>query len=462
MNNKKHQIFVSSTYMDLVETRNKVINSILSLEQFPAGMEMFSAANEQQWSIIQRTIDNSDYYVVIIGHRYGSIEPVSGISYTEREYDYAVNKNIPVLAFIRNRNIATLPTEREQDPELTAKLEKFIEKAKTKMCQFWDDSDDLVAKMQTALFKAFHHNPSIGWIRGDQAASPEMANELARLSRENSELRSELDRYRKNNELPELEILLNNEYKISLIYPEIVDGLIKKMQYQKIKKDEIDEKLLPFIKDEEIEEFNSKIPSIEDIDKFNKNKLEYELITNHSSLLEISIANIGIIKATEIYIDLEFPKEVRVFTEEFLEEIKEPKLEIPINPISNAHKKYMESINPFMKNINHYSNLMRPYKDLGNLFLDTKSSNFQSLSRLSNSYLLNNNGYKKLWVKGNSVSIKITDLLHTREIRLPHKLYISPLQEGEFLINCSMMCEQFKSPKNIEIPVIINKNLLDK
>lgn len=43
---KKYQIFVSLTYTDLIEERQKVIDSILSMYQFPVGMEMFNAIDE--------------------------------------------------------------------------------------------------------------------------------------------------------------------------------------------------------------------------------------------------------------------------------------------------------------------------------------------------------------------------------------------------------------------------------
>ena len=101
---KKYQFFISSTYEDLKEERGKAIQTILSMEQFPIGMELFSAADEDQWTIISQTIDTSDYYVLIIGRRYGSIIPEgnvdAGISYTEKEFNYAISRNIPVLAFI--------------------------------------------------------------------------------------------------------------------------------------------------------------------------------------------------------------------------------------------------------------------------------------------------------------------------------------------------------------------------
>lgn len=110
--NKKFQIFISSTYTDLVKARSKTSEIILSMYQFPIGMEMFSAGNSDQWTLIKRTIDISDYYLLLIGHRYGSLTE-EGISYTEKEYNYACEKGIPIMAFIRNRDVATRPSERE-------------------------------------------------------------------------------------------------------------------------------------------------------------------------------------------------------------------------------------------------------------------------------------------------------------------------------------------------------------
>ena len=52
MENKKYQIFVSSTYNDLREAREKVIETILSLYHFPVGMEMFSADDSEQLDMV--------------------------------------------------------------------------------------------------------------------------------------------------------------------------------------------------------------------------------------------------------------------------------------------------------------------------------------------------------------------------------------------------------------------------
>ena len=125
---KKYQIFISSTYVDLKEERQKAIDSILVLYQFPVGMEMFSAADEEQWEIIKETIDTSDYYVLIVGMKYGSViesGPDAGISYTEKEFNYALSQGIPVLAFVMDDNAAITPNKVETDPAKVEKLRVF-------------------------------------------------------------------------------------------------------------------------------------------------------------------------------------------------------------------------------------------------------------------------------------------------------------------------------------------------
>lgn len=99
MKNKKLQVFVSSTYTDLIEERQTAVQAILDAGHIPAGMELFKAGKSQM-KTIQKWIDESDVYMLILGGRYGSIEESSGLSYTELEYRYALSKNMPVFAII--------------------------------------------------------------------------------------------------------------------------------------------------------------------------------------------------------------------------------------------------------------------------------------------------------------------------------------------------------------------------
>ena len=186
----KYQIFVSSTYDDLRKEREQVLKATLEMGHIPVGMEMFSAADEEQWKIITRQIDECDYYVVIVAHRYGSV--VDGISYTEKEYDYAVSKNIPVLGFIIENNITWPPNYIDADPDQKSSLENFKVKLKKKPVSFWSSESDLYGKFSIALMKQIASIPRPGWTRATDVVSPDVTNELSRLSSENAELREQL------------------------------------------------------------------------------------------------------------------------------------------------------------------------------------------------------------------------------------------------------------------------------
>jgi hypothetical protein len=128
---KRYQVFVSSTYEDLREERSEVMHALLELDCIPSGMELFPAANEDQWTLIKKVIDDCDYYVVIIGGRYGSVHS-SGKSYTQMEYEYALSKQKPTIAFLHENLGAISASKTETTEEGKQKLEAFRQLAKTK------------------------------------------------------------------------------------------------------------------------------------------------------------------------------------------------------------------------------------------------------------------------------------------------------------------------------------------
>lgn len=188
----KYQIFVSSTYDDLKNEREQVIKAVLEMGHIPVGMEMFSAADDEQWKIITRQIDESDYYAVIVAHRYGSMDK-DGKSYTEKEYDYAISKGIPVLGFVIDEEAHWRADFIESNHDKKISLEAFKHKVKNKPVNFWDNKNDLHGKFSISLMKAITANPQTGWLRASEAAGPELTKELIRLSSENSILRKELE-----------------------------------------------------------------------------------------------------------------------------------------------------------------------------------------------------------------------------------------------------------------------------
>lgn len=193
---KKYQIFISSTYLDLIEEREQIIKACLEMGHIPVGMEMFSAADEEQWKIIQRQIDEIDYYVILVAHRYGSTTD-EGISYTEKEYDYAVAKGIPVLGFVIDDSAAWPADKVDSDEESKISLVSFKEKIKSRLVNFWSNKDELHAKFSISLMKAFANNPRSGWVKAEESIGADIMKELSRLSSENSVLRNENEELRR-------------------------------------------------------------------------------------------------------------------------------------------------------------------------------------------------------------------------------------------------------------------------
>ena len=172
---KKYQIFISSTYEDLKDERQKITDTILSMYHFPIGMEMFSAGNDDQWKIIRETIDSSDYYVLIVGHRYGSVIKTgeqAGISYTQKEFRYALSKGIPILAFLIDEKTPVAPIKIEQDVLKKKRLDKFKEEVmNNRIVEWWSNPEDLAVKVMNALNKQinrgleFKEYSRTGWVR---------------------------------------------------------------------------------------------------------------------------------------------------------------------------------------------------------------------------------------------------------------------------------------------------------
>ena len=184
--NKKYSVFVSSTYEDLKEERQEVVNALLQMDCFPVGMEYFNASDQSQWDVIKSLIDECDYYVLIIAGRYGSVEPKSGKSYTQLEYEYARSIGVPTIAFLYN-NPENLPNK-DVEKEHVNELNNFKEEVKKHMVKYWNSPTNLSGQVVLSLNQLFKTHKRIGWMRADEKSSNEQNKELLRLREENEKL----------------------------------------------------------------------------------------------------------------------------------------------------------------------------------------------------------------------------------------------------------------------------------
>lgn len=192
---KRYQVFVSSTFKDLEEERQEVMHALLELDCMPAGMELFPAANETQWNLIKKVIDDCDYYVLILGGRYGSVGP-DGLSYTEMEYRYALSINKPTIAFLHRDPGKIISEKSESSEEGKSKLSQFRALVEKKLCKHWSSAQELGSVVSRSLIQLIKANPAVGWVRANELADREATMELLQLRRRVEELQGELARAR--------------------------------------------------------------------------------------------------------------------------------------------------------------------------------------------------------------------------------------------------------------------------
>jgi hypothetical protein len=168
----KYQVFISSTFKDLIKERQAVVKAILETQNIPAGMELFTAGDETQLDIIKRWISESDIYMLILGGRYGTLEPESQLSYTEVEYRYALELKKPMFALVLDE--AGLKNKQKRkgvgdavETNYSEKYQAFRKLVMSKICAPFSNPD----QAQTKTILSLHHiidDPKIGisgWIR---------------------------------------------------------------------------------------------------------------------------------------------------------------------------------------------------------------------------------------------------------------------------------------------------------
>ncbi len=402
---------------------------------------MFSADDDEQWQVITQTIDSSDYYILILGHRYGSLTK-EGISYTEKEFDYAKKTGVPILSFIQNRNAATKPEHRENDTNKIEKLNCFYEKARAaKMCDSWENKDDLAKQVAVALFKFMRKSPRNGWIRRDER-SINVTQELARLSKENSELKKEIETYKneRSQRRPKLEVELSTSAteEIQFVEPKELN-----IQFNPIT--EVPSHLQEYVSQDDITEYNSSLPSREFVNKLNRDLKLYDQIANHAYDIEIRVSNSGNVPANGVFIDIQFPSDLLIFDEYQWGDYPAPEYIPPKNPLTLAEEQYEKDKK---RALNSIGRMLDSYEPLTQRWFESTlpvMTNFPQIGSRFETVSVD--------VENNIVTVEIKKLIHTREFVFKN-LKVVPLRSGDFSIEVSSISEELE--KSIESVLTFN------
>ena len=221
---KKLQVFISSTFTDLIEDRQAAVEGILDAGHIPAGMELFRGGKPQM-ETIKKWIDESDVYMLILGGRYGSIEPSSGKSYTHLEYEYAVSKGIPLFAVVLDDDELDRRLRKSGKGVIeineAKKYEEFKKLVKSNVCVFFNNSEKLKREIYRHLDEFSRNENLIGWIRSSEVIKNDIEIEykkkIANLERKNRKLTVEIEKINEINLMNEVNIVKLKEDNLNLM-----------------------------------------------------------------------------------------------------------------------------------------------------------------------------------------------------------------------------------------------------
>jgi hypothetical protein len=194
---KRYQVFISATYLDLREERGVLSQALPTLGCLPTTVEAHSQSLSTMVSI-RRRIDESDYFILLVGSRYGSLMP-SGVSYTHMEYVYAATKQKPIIILMHESPETRAADLQEQQVEGKLKFSDFrkvLMREQPNNIFYWRDSIDLANVLRNAIPALIRRHPSLGWVRvGNSAGSAELEKQCAALKKRVQELEQEREKW---------------------------------------------------------------------------------------------------------------------------------------------------------------------------------------------------------------------------------------------------------------------------
>ncbi len=145
---QRYRVFLSSTFIDLIEYRQAVQAAIRQLGAIDVSMEHFGARDERPVDECVRLVSNeSDLFVGVYAHRYGYIPDDAHISISEMEYRAATDASLPRFIYLGDEGQPWLPKYIDGD-ENEKKLRLFKDTLlKRHICQTFGNKDQLATKV---------------------------------------------------------------------------------------------------------------------------------------------------------------------------------------------------------------------------------------------------------------------------------------------------------------------------
>jgi len=160
-NPRQLTVFISSTYADLQPHREKIEEILNRIEGRFRSMRFFGSREGDPLKECIDKLRECNYYLAVIGHRYGSIHPDSRLSFTELEYEEAKRLEISRHIYIASEKV-TLQAAHVEPDETRKQLDLFKQKLKKENAIVpFDSPEDLAAKVVSDILLNLSQRPGI-------------------------------------------------------------------------------------------------------------------------------------------------------------------------------------------------------------------------------------------------------------------------------------------------------------
>lgn len=150
---RERKVFLSSTFKDLANYREIVYRAIQRMDGWRCiRMEDFGARDWESDEFCQQKVAECDLFVGILGLLYGSVHEPSQLSYTEREYQAALNASKPHLMFLTPDDFP-VPGNLIESDDKRQKQQTFRRRVSTDRVRDanWTSPDQLATSVVTAI-----------------------------------------------------------------------------------------------------------------------------------------------------------------------------------------------------------------------------------------------------------------------------------------------------------------------
>lgn len=172
----RHQSFLSSTNKDLHECRAIALHALWLAQAIPVGMEYFGAHPHASWTVISRMIEQSDYFILLLGAEPGHIRTETGNSFVQDEMKTAIDFGKPV-AVVDCRRIGR--SADEVPVPVDAKQKQFWDEALAFQKGTAERLDQVEGQVLIALQHLKDSRPGGGWMRRGSSFGNELDTEGA-------------------------------------------------------------------------------------------------------------------------------------------------------------------------------------------------------------------------------------------------------------------------------------------